>query len=147
MGAMPVNRFVASCAQSRNISSMSLVTRLVLLFLAALTAACTTLSESEPQIDIPAQTVVAETLSEPEAEYENAKEECAEEGGEWVWYLHGDGFRHYTYAMRCWNRDNLPSGEGDPRWREPGLLPYDVYVVYSIRTNKVNGFQRIDPES
>ena len=112
-----------------------------------LVAACATLSEPEPQLDIQEEPVVTETLSEPEAEYENAKQECADEGGEWVWYLHGDGFRHYTYSMSCWNKDNLPSGVGDPRWKEPGLLPYDIYVVYSIRTGKVTGFQRLDPES
>lgn len=136
-----------SHAQSRNISSMNSFARLMLLALTTLTAACTTLSEPEPQLDIQADPVVAETLSEPEAEYENAKQECADEGGEWVWYIHGDGFRHYTYYMSCWDRTNLPSGVGDPRWKEPGLLSYDVYVVYSIRTGKVTGFLRIDPES
>lgn len=84
---------------------------------------------------------------DPEAEYEKAKQECADLGGEWVGYLHGDGFRHYTYTKRCWNREERPSGPGDPRWKEPGLLPYDVFVSYSLQTNKVIGYDQIDPDS
>ena len=42
---------------------------------------------------------------------------------------------------------NARAETGDPRWEDPGLLPYDVLVSYSVQTNKVIGFDRIDPDS
>lgn len=126
---------------------MNLLARLVLLALAALTAACTILSEPEPQTDIPAQTVDPETLSEPEAEYEKAKEECADEGGKWVWYSHTDGLEEFSFTIRCYSRDEPRRRTGDLSFTDPGLLPYDATVVYSRAGNKVARFARIDPDS
>lgn len=75
---------------------VSLIARLIVLSLAALTAACTTLSEAEKPLDDQVATDDAETSPDPEAEYEKAKQECADKGGEWVTFLHGDGTEHYT---------------------------------------------------
>ncbi len=105
------------------------------------------MSESEQEYDLPVPTETSDSQPDPEVEYEKAKQKCEDLGGEWKMYLHGDGSRHYTYGMRCWSRDDLPSGRGDPRWNEPGLLSYDLYVVYSIRTKEVVGLTRFDSES
>lgn len=110
-------------------------------------AACTALSESEQELDLRVPTEIAESQADPEAEYEQAKQNCADLDGEWRGYMHGDGFSYYTYSMRCWSQDDLPSGTGDPRWSEPGLLPYDLFVVYSTKTNKLTSLTRIDPET
>lgn len=118
-----------------------------MLALVALTAACATLSEPEPQLDIQEEPVVTETLSEPEAEYENAKQECADEGGEWVWYLHKDGIEEFSFTVRCYSRDEPRRRSGNLSFKDPGLLPYDATVVYSRAGNKVVRFARIDPDS
>ena len=133
-----------SNAQSRNIS----LKRLILLALAALTAACATLTEPKPQSDIPAQTVENETPLDPQAQYEKTKLECADEGGNWVWYIHVDGIEEFSFTMRCYSRDEPRRRSGDLSFKDPGLLPYDATVVYSrARNKKVARFARIDPDS
>lgn len=122
---------------------VSLIARLIVLSLAALAAACTTLSEPEQPLDDPVATVEAETSPDPEAEYEKAKQECADEGGEWVTFLHGDGAEHYTYSMRCWSSRPPPN---DPSWKKPGLLPYDATISHARGTGEIIGFYRISPE-
>ena len=122
---------------------LSLAARFILLALAALTAACTTLSEPEKPADPPVLTDGAETKPDPEAEYEKAKQECADEGGEWVTFLHGDGVEHYTYSMRCWSSRPPPN---DPSRKKPGLLPYDATISHARGTGEINGFYRISPE-
>ena len=88
-------------------------------------------------------------VASPDAatEFEKAKRECADKGGEWVWYDHGDELAHYFYAMRCWSLDDPPREPGDGRWWEPGLLPYDVLVRYSRETHKVTDFGRVKRNS
>ena len=73
-------------------------------------------------------------------EYEIAKQECEDEGGQWVESLHWDGSREYGYTLRCLNEARLPVR--DPRW-EDRLLPYDISVTYSRDTYKEIGFKRL----
>lgn len=122
---------------------LRLPSRLVLLALAALTAACATFSEPEQPSDQAVLTESEEAKSDHEAEYDKAKQECADDGGEWVSFFHGDGAEHYSYSMRCWSSRPPPN---DPRWREPGLLPYDVTIDHARGTDEIIGFYRISPE-
>ena len=121
---------------------MSVKTKAIVLVLIPLIAACTTSSQPGQLGDIPAQTAEAETLPDPATEFEVAKQECADKGGEWLGYIHGDGFETYFYRMRCVSRDDQ-----GPQWDEPELLPYEVFVNYSIETLKVIGFSRVEPDS
>lgn len=114
-----------------------------LLALAALAAACTTLSEPEQPANLPTLTENGEAKPGPKAEYEKAKQECADEGGEWMTYLHGDGADFYLDSMRCRSM-GLPIEER--QWEDPGLLPYDVNVSYAAETGEIIRFRRIDPE-
>ena len=121
---------------------MDVTTKAILLVLMLLMAACSTLSQPEQRLDIPAQIVDAKTLPDPATEFDVAKQECANKGGEWLGYIHGDGFEFYFYRMRCVIRDDQGR-----HWEEPGLLPYEVEVSYSIETRKVIGFSRVEPDS
>ena len=114
------------------------------LFLIPIIAACTNSSQPEQQRDI-SDLIVASP--DPATEFEEAKRECADKGGEWVWYDHGDELEHYFNIMRCWSLDDPPRRPGDGRWGEPGLLPFDVLVRYSRETNKVTDFGRFEPNS
>lgn len=108
-----------------------------------LLAACTTLSESEQHVEVALQTEGAETQLDPAAEDEKAKKECAERGGEWSTFLHGDGSESYTFSMDCWGSGDT-AGEGDDSGSEPNrLLPYDIVVSYSRETDEVIAFSRI----
>ena len=122
---------------------MSVSTKAIVLVLMLLVSACTTLSQPERQLDNPAQTVDADTPPGPATEFEVAKQECADKGGEWIGYIHGDGPEHYFYRMRCLSRDD----QSRPRWEEPGFLPYEVSVSYSVATHKVTDFSRVEPDS
>ena len=88
---------------------MSVTNKTILLVLMLLAAACTTLSQPEPQLEIPAQPVDAET------EFEEAKRECAEKGGEWKGYSHGDAWEFYFYHMRCLSQNDPQRRAGDGR--------------------------------
>ncbi|MCY3883780.1 MAG: hypothetical protein OXG24_02575 [Gammaproteobacteria bacterium] len=132
--------------QSTHIEN-SLQASLTIFTATMLIPACTILSESEQLSDLPVQTESAESQLDHEAEYEKAKQECADAGGQWVWYMHGDGPEFYTYSMRCWDKDDPPRKPGSPRWKEPALLPYEVYVVHSRATNRVIEFSRVDSDS
>ena len=121
---------------------MSATTKAILLVLMLFMAACSTLSQPEQQSDIPAQTVDAETPPDPATEFEEAKRECAEKGGEWLGYIHGDGSEFYFYRMRCVIREDQGS-----HWEDPGLLPYEIHVSYSVATQKVIDFSRVEPDS
>lgn len=125
-------------------TGLSLPARFLLLALAASTTACTTISTPDLLLDIPKLAERPKTQLDPRAEYEKAKLECADEGGEWVVYLHGDGAAHYLDSMRCRSSRSLAN---DLRWKDPGLLPYDVTVVYDTGTEELIRFARIDPES
>ena len=114
-----------------------------LLALAALVAACTTLSEPEQPSDPAVLTENVEAKPDPEAEYEKAKQECADEGGEWMTYLHGDGADFWLDSMRC-QSIGLPIEER--QWEDPGLLPYDVNVSYAGESGEIIRFRRIDPD-
>ena len=122
---------------------LSLLARFILLALAALTAACTTLSEPEQPSVQTVLTETEETKPDHEAEYEKAKQECADVGGEWVTFLSGHGVNHYAYSMRCWS--SRPP-VNDPRWKEPGLLPYDATVEHARGTGEMVGLHRLRPE-
>ena len=126
---------------------MSVTTKTIVLVLMLLAAACTTFSQREPQLEIPAQTVDAETPLDPETEFEEAKRECAEKGGEWIGYIHGDGSEFHFYRMRCLSQNDLPRRAGDGRWEKPRLLPYDIDVSYSNATQNVIRFSRFEPDS
>lgn len=126
---------------------MCITNKVIVLVLTLLASACTTFPQSEQQSEILTQTVDAETPLDPATEFEEAKRECADQGGKWVGYSHGRGFTYYTYSMRCWSRDDPPRRPGDGRWGEPGLLPYDVLVRYSRETHKVTDFGRIERNS
>ncbi len=76
-------------------------------------------------------------------EYEVAKQECADEDGQWVESLHWDGSERYGYTLRCLPESRLPAH--DPRW-EDRLLPYDISVTYSRDTYKEIGFKRLPLE-
>ena len=126
-----------------SLHAWSLPASFILLALAALTAACTTLSEPEQPSDQAVLTESEETKPDPKAEYEKAKQECADEGGEWMTYLHGDGANFWLDSMRC-RSSQLPTNER--RWEDPGLLPYDVTVSYAVGTGgEIIRFRRIDP--
>lgn len=73
-------------------------------------------------------------------EYEFAKQECADEGGQWVSSLHWDGWKEYGYVLRCLEESRLPAN--DPRW-DDRLLTYDISVTYSRDTYKGIGFKRL----
>lgn len=108
-----------------------------------LLAACTSLSESEQHAEVALQTEGAETQLDPAAEYEKAKEECTEKGGELNTFLHGDGTDSYSFSMDCWGRAD-PTGEGDDSGSESKrLLPYDIVVSYSRETDEVIAFSKI----
>lgn len=113
-----------------SLPELSLPARFILLALAALTAACTTLSEPVQPSDQAVLTESEETKPDPEADYEKAKQECTDVGGEWVTFLSGHGANHYSYSMRCWSSRPPPN---DPRWKEPGLLPYDATVEIMLQ--------------
>lgn len=122
---------------------MSLTARIFLVGATVLLTACTTLSESEQHVEVALQTEGAETHLDPAAEYEKAKKECAERGGEWSTFLHGDGTDSYSFSMDCWGRAD-PTGEGDDSEPESKrLLPYDIVVSYSRETNELIRFSRI----
>lgn len=122
---------------------LSLPTRFILLALVALTAGCTTLFEPEQPTDLAVPEESAETKPDPEAEYEKAKQECADESGEWMTYLHGDGADFYLDFMRC---RSMGLSIDERQWEDPGLLPYDVTVSYARETGEIIRFRRIDPE-
>lgn len=108
-----------------------------------LLAACSILSESEQNAEVVHQTESAETQLDPAAEYEKAKKECAEKGGEWSTFLHGDGTDSYSFSMDCWGRAD-PAGEGDDSEPESKrLLPYDIVVSYSRKSDELIRFSRI----
>lgn len=121
---------------------MDLTTKAIVLVLMPLIAACTTSSQPEHLRDIPAQTAEAETTPDPATEFEVAKQECANKGGEWLDYIHWDGAEFSFYRMRCVSRDDQW-----PQWDEPELLPYEIHVSYSIETRKVIRFSRVEPYS
>lgn len=122
---------------------MSLSARTLLLGVTVLFAACTTLSEPRQHAEVALQSESAETQLDPEAEYEKAKKECAEKGGELNTFLHGDGSESYTFYMDCWGSGDT-AGEGDDSGSEPKrLLPYDIVVSYSRETDEVIAFARI----
>lgn len=127
-----------------SLRELSLSARFILLALAALTVGCTTLSEPEQPSDQAVLTESAEAKPDPKSEYEKAKQECADEGGEWMTYLHGDGVGFWLDSMRC-RSIGLPIEER--QWEDPGLLPYDVNVSYAVGTGgEIIRFRRIDPD-
>ena len=121
---------------------MNLSASIFLLGGTVLLAACTTLSEAEQHAEVALQTESAEPQLDPAAEYEKAQKECAEKGGEWVTTLHMDGLDRFANSLRCWSRDDPRRRPGDGRWKEEGLLPYDVTVSYGGGTGRVIGFVR-----
>lgn len=123
---------------------MCVTTKVIVLVLILLIAACNNSSQPEQVRDI-SELIVASP--DPATEFEEAKRECADKGGEWVWYDHGDELEHYFNIMRCWSLDDPPRRPGDGRWREPGLLPYDVLVRYFRQSHKVTDFGRFEPNS
>lgn len=90
--------------------------------------------------DAPLSQEELEELPDFLREYEKAKQECADEGGQWVVSLHWDGAERYGYTLRCLPESRLPAH--DPRW-EDKLLPYDISVTYSRDTYKEIGFKRL----
>lgn len=120
---------------------MSLSARIFLLGVTLLLAACTTLSEPEQRGEVELQMETAETQLDPAAEYEKAKKECAERGGELNTFLHGDGADSYSFYMDCWRREDPSLEDDDPKSKR--LLPYDLVVSYSRETDEVIAFSRI----
>ena len=76
-------------------------------------------------------------------EYEKAKQECADGGGQWVKSQLWNGAEKYGYTLRCLPESRLPPY--DPRW-EDRLLPYEISVTYSRDTYKEMGFERLPLE-
>lgn len=122
---------------------MCVTTKVIVLVLIPLIAACNNSSQPEQRKDISELIAEAETSSDPATEFEKAKLECADKGGEWVWYDHGDELAHYFNTMRCWSLDDPPRRPGDGSWEEPGLLRYDVLVRYYRETHKITNFVRL----
>lgn len=125
---------------------MSLPSRFIPIVLTLLISACTTLSESGLPLDVAEQPDANETRLEFKAEYEKAKQECADEGVRWIELLHADGFDSYQDFMRCFNRDEpWPPQSGDSILNLQRLLPYDIALGYRFGSSELSGFRRVKP--
>lgn len=123
--------------------------RFILVVLTMLTTACTTLSESGQPLDVAEQLEVSETRLEFKAEYENAKQECADEGGRWtvlVQEITAGGIVSYQDFKRCFSRDEpwRPQSR-DSILNLQRLLPYDIALAYESGSSELLGFRRINP--
>lgn len=137
---------------------MSLLSKLVLMAVTMLTAACATLPQkqldlsrsieiAEPEYVFPypierARINHVERTDQVEL-YEKAKAECAEGGGGWVLSIHTDDFQTYrnTYSCRKDDASDPPAGEEGRSQME--LLPYSIAVTFSQRNNVILKFERI----
>ena len=76
-------------------------------------------------------------------EYEKSRQECSDEGGEWVVSRKWDSKDFYGYIMRCLESEPLAQ---DPSWKVR-LLPYYINVIYSAKVHKLIGFARSETAS
>ena len=97
----------------------------------------------EPEPEYPKYQLKPSPPTEHEIEYEKAKQECDDAGGQWITLLHADGKDYYYNTMRCL-QERPPAH--DPGW-EAQLLPYDIDVAYDRRSDKVIEFTRTLRES
>lgn len=86
---------------------------------------------------------MVETQVDFDKEYEKSRQECSDEGGEWIVSRKWDGKSFYGHIMWCLESESLAK---DPS-REVRLLPYYINVIYSAKVHKLIGFARSETAS
>ena len=92
----------------------------------------------DPRPEYPKYRLKPAPPTKHEIAFKTAEKECDDVGGQWITRAHYDGFDWYTNDMRCL-LERPPAR--DPGWKE-NLLPYDIFVTYDRRSNRITKFSR-----